>query len=175
VIKSFMGHVPQIEKGVFIAESADVIGKVTLKKGSSVWFGCVLRGDGNTIVVGQGTNIQDLTVVHVDADKPTVIGDNVTIGHRAIIHGCTIESNVLIGMGAILLSGSYIEENVIVGAGALVPSGKRIPRNSLVIGSPAKVIRELTEEEIQTIRSSAAHYVAFGTNYLNGEGAHEKE
>jgi carbonic anhydrase/acetyltransferase-like protein (isoleucine patch superfamily) len=175
VIKAFKGQYPTIAENVFIAESADVIGKVTLGSDVSIWFGSVLRGDGNTIRVGTGTNIQDLTMVHVDEDKPTDIGEYVTIGHRAIIHGCTIENNVLIGMGAILLSGSYIEENVIVGAGALVTAGKRMPKNTLVMGSPAKVIRELTQEEIQNIRSSAEHYISFGAEYLIGEEAHEKK
>lgn len=175
MIKAFKGQSPTVAENVFIAASADVIGKVTLESDVSIWFGSVLRGDGNTIQVGKGTNIQDLTVVHVDDDKPTVIGEYVTIGHRAIIHGCTIENNVLIGMGVILLSGSHIEENVIVGAGALVTAGKRIPKNTLVMGSPAKVIRDLTGEEIQNIRSSAEHYISFGAQYLIGEGAHEKE
>lgn len=175
MIKTFRGQSPTIAEKVFIAESADVIGKVTLASETSVWFGSVLRGDGNTIHVGKGTNIQDLTMVHVDEDKPTVIGEYVTIGHRAIIHGCTIENNVLIGMGAILLSGSYIEENVIVAAGALVTEGKRIPKNTLVMGSPAKVVRDLTPEEILNIRTTAEHYISFGAQYLIGEEAHEKE
>lgn len=175
MIKAFLQYQPQIAKTAFIADSADVIGRVTLLEDSSVWYGCVLRGDGNDITVGKGTNIQDLSVVHIDSDCPTDIGDHVTIGHRAIIHGCTIENNVLIGMGAIILSGAHIEENTIIGAGALVASGKRIPKNSLALGMPAKVVRQLTDEEIESIRASAEHYKQMSQQHRLGEETHEKE
>lgn len=175
MINAFKGLVPEIKQSAFIAPSSDIIGDVVLEKDSSVWYQCVLRGDYNAIRVGTCTNIQDHTMVHIDSDNPTDIGDYVTIGHRAIIHGCTIENNVLIGMGAIILSGAHIEENVIIGAGALVAPGKRIPKNSLALGSPAKVVRSLTDQEIQGIRASAEHYVKYAKTHKEelGEGMHE--
>jgi carbonic anhydrase/acetyltransferase-like protein (isoleucine patch superfamily) len=159
MIKAFKGQQPAIHDTCFIAESADIIGKVELGAHSNVWYGVAMRGDSDKITVGENTNIQDNTVIHVDHGVPTTIGNNVTIGHAAIVHGCTIHDNVLVGMGAIILNGAVIEENVIIGAGAMVTSGKVIPSGSLVVGAPAKVIKTLTEEQIESIKQSAAHYV----------------
>lgn len=159
MIKEFQGIQPKLHSKSFIAESADIIGKVTLDEGCNVWYGVVMRGDTNKITVGKNTNIQDNTVVHVDNEHPADIGAHVTIGHGAIVHGCKVHNNVLIGMGAIVLDGAVIEENVIIGAGALVPQGKVIPSGSLVIGSPGKVVRALSNSEIEKIKNSALHYV----------------
>lgn len=136
---------PRIDPSAFVAPSADVVGDVTLGRETSVWYGCVLRGDIAPIRVGEQTNIQDLTVVHVDVDSPTVIGSRVGIGHRAIIHGCTIEDGCLIGMGAIILSGARIGEGSLVAAGAVVTEGAEVPPGSLVIGVPGRVVRQVDE------------------------------
>ncbi|GCF93380.1 gamma carbonic anhydrase family protein [Enterococcus florum] len=150
----------------FIADSADVYGEVTLGEGSTIWFQSVLRGDSNTITIGDRTNIQDGSIVHVDHDAPVVIGDEVTIGHACIIHGCTIQSGALIGMGTTILNHAEIGENCLIGAGSLVTEGTIIPPNSLAFGSPAKVMRTLTDEEIEKNRQNALHYEAQGQAYL---------
>ena len=153
-------------KTIFIAKSADVVGKVKLGNFISVWFQVVLRGDVDSITIGDRTNIQDGSVVHVAAGYPTIIGEGVSIGHKAIIHGCEIGDNVLVGMGAIILNGAKIGENSIVGAGSLVTQGKVFPPNSLIMGSPAKVVRELKPEEIQSIRDNAEEYLETMKGYL---------
>ncbi|WP_108660370.1 gamma carbonic anhydrase family protein [Acuticoccus kandeliae] len=143
----------------WIAPGAHVIGNVVLEEDVGIWFGAVLRGDNAEIRVGTGTNIQEHTMVHVDPGIPVSIGPGCTIGHRAIIHGCTIGRNTLIGMGAIVLNGAKIGDNCLVGAGALVTEGKEIPDNSLVVGSPGKVIREIDERGRQGLMGSSASYV----------------
>lgn len=150
------------------APDASIIGNVTLGIDVGIWFGAVLRGDIEPIVVGEGTNIQEHTVVHTDAGYPTTIGARCTIGHRAIIHGCTIGNNVLIGMGAIVLNGAVIGENTLIGAGALVPERKEIPAGSLVIGMPGKVARVLSPEEIAGISASADRYIANWKRFAKG-------
>ena len=152
----------------WIAPTATVIGKVTLGEGVGIWFGAVLRGDGEAITVGADSNLQEHVVVHTDPGYPATIGIGCTIGHRAIIHGCTIGNNVLIGMGAIILNGAVIGDNSLVGAGALVTEGKVIPPGSLVIGSPAKVARQLDDEAIERLRKSAAHYAANWRRFAKG-------
>ena len=153
----------------FIASSADVYGDVTLGKGSTVWFQSVLRGDSNKISIGKMSNVQDGTIVHVDHDAPTKIGDYVTIGHACIIHGCTIHSGALIGMGTTILNHAEIGENSLIGAGSLVTEGAVIPANSLAFGSPARVIRQLTPEEVEKNRGNAQHYYELGQAYLKKE------
>ncbi|MBK5244350.1 MAG: gamma carbonic anhydrase family protein [Eubacteriaceae bacterium] len=153
-------------KTVFIAKSADVVGKVKLGDFISIWFQTVLRADIEPITVGDRTNIQDGTVVHVAPGYPTLIGEGVSIGHNAIIHGCEIGNNVLVGMGAILLNGAKIGDNSIVGAGSLVTQGKVFPPNSLILGSPAKVVRELREEEVTSIQVNAQEYLELMQGYL---------
>jgi carbonic anhydrase/acetyltransferase-like protein (isoleucine patch superfamily) len=143
----------------FIADDATVIGNVSLGEGSSIWFKTVVRGDINTINIGRNTNIQDGAVIHVSSDAPTIIGDSVTIGHRAIIHGCTVGSNTLIGMGAIIMDHAVIGENCIIGAGTLIVEEMEVPPRTLVVGTPGKWVRRLTNEEIEKIKKSATRYV----------------
>lgn len=152
----------KIAEWVYIAEGAKITGEVEIGKNSSVWYNAVIRGDSNPIVIGENTNVQDNAVLHVSHSHPMSIGDNVTIGHGAIVHGCTIGNNVLIGMGAIVLDGAVIEDNCIIGAGALVTQNKIIPKGSLAFGNPAKVLRPLTEEEKQSILENANQYSYFG-------------
>ena len=149
----------------FVAPSAAVIGRVTLGLDANVWFGAVLRGDGNTIVIGDGTNVQDNAVVHVDDDAPTVIGHHVTVGHAAVVHGCTVGNYSLIGIGATILSHARIGEFCIVGAGALITERKEFPDRSLLIGAPARRVRDVTDAEVAMLKESAAHYAALGRRY----------
>ncbi len=158
MIKEFEGIMPEIDESVFVAESADIIGDVKIGKNSSIWYNTVLRGDEHAIRIGENTNIQDGTVVHVGWDTDTVIGDNVTVGHNALIHGCKIGNNSLVGMGAIVLNGAEIGEFCMIAAGALVTQNKKFPNGVLIMGSPAKVVRELTEEEKQNLIKSADDY-----------------
>ena len=151
---------PTISSSAFVADNATVRGNVTLGERSSVFFGAVLRGDRAPITIGSGTNIQDNCVVHVDYDYPVVVGQNVTVGHGAILHGCTVGDNTLIGMGAIVLNGAQVGSNCLIGAGALVTGGTVIPDGMLVLGSPAKAIRPVTEAEKADIRESAEGYAA---------------
>ena len=165
MIKEYDNITPQIHESCFIAESAEIIGRVELDENTSVWYNCVLRGDENKITVGKHSNIQDGSVVHISKDYETIIGNNVTIGHKAIIHACTIGDNVLIGMGAIILDGAEIEDNVLVGAGSIVTPGKKIPSGTLVLGSPARVVRNLNDEEIEQLKQSAKDYVEFAEKH----------
>ena len=150
--------VPKIHQSVFIAWNAEVAGAVRLAKDVSIWFSVTLRADIAPIEIGEGSNIQDGSVVHVDTNAPTIVGRNVTVGHRAILHSCVIGDDALIGMGAIILNGAEIGAESIVGAGALVTQGKKFPPRSLILGSPAKFVRELTVDEIADIKQNAAHY-----------------
>jgi len=149
----------------FVAPTASVIGRVTLGAGANVWFGAVLRGDTNEIVVGDRSNIQDTAVVHVDHDAPARIGNDVTVGHAATVHGCTVGDRSLIGIGATILSHAVIGNDSIVGAGALVTEGKQFEDRSLILGVPGRRVRELTDEEVHALQESAAHYVDLGRRY----------
>lgn len=150
---------PILNKNVYIAPGAVVLGDITLGKNSSIWFHAVVRAENASIVIGNNTNIQDNCVLHVDEGADIHIGNGVTIGHGAIIHGCTIGSNSLIGMGAIILNHAVIGENCIIGAGTLITQNTIIPDNSLVIGSPGKIVRTVNDSEIENIKQNAAHYV----------------
>jgi len=150
---------PETKGAIFIAENSTLAGEVTLEKNASIWFGAVLRADIAPITVGEGSNIQDNAVVHVDYGVPAVIGNYVTIGHSAVIHACTIGNTCIIGMGAVILSGAVIGNNCIVGAGALVTENKIFPDNSLIVGVPARAVRQLKEEDISKIKQNAAHYI----------------
>lgn len=153
---------------IWIAPDAHIIGDVVLGEQVGIWFGAVLRGDNEPITIGDGTNIQEHTMVHTDPGFPATIGKNCTIGHRAIIHGCSIDDNSLIGMGAIVLNGARIGKNCLIGAGALVSEGKHIPDNSLVVGMPGKVIRTLSLEDAEKLTQSALNYQKNAKRYLTG-------
>ncbi len=168
-VKKFGEYEPVVGQKVFIADSADVIGRVEIGDESNIWFQTVLRGDIHEIKIGKRTNIQDLTCIHLSTDYGTYIGDNVTIGHSAIIHGCRIEDNVLVGMGACILDGAVIPKNCIVGARSLVTMNKTFEEGSLIIGSPARSLRRLSDEEIQTIQDNADHYVEYAGIYLKDQ------
>jgi carbonic anhydrase/acetyltransferase-like protein (isoleucine patch superfamily) len=152
----------------WIAPSADVIGKVRLLDDASIWFGAVLRGDNEWITVGQGSNVQEGCVLHTDMGAPLTIGTNCTIGHKAILHGCQIGDNSLIGMGAIVLNHAKIGKNCLIGAGALIPEGKVIPDNSLVVGQPGKIIRVLDEEAAARLTASAVSYQKNWKSFASG-------
>lgn len=162
------GKSPRLGAGAWVADSAQVIGSVELGDNASVWFGAVIRGDNEAIRIGRNTNVQDLSVLHSDQGKPLTIGDNVTLGHQVTVHGCTIGDNSLIGIGAVVLNGAKIGRNCIVGAGSVVTENKEFPDNSLIIGSPAKVVRTLDTEAEKALARSAAGYVANGQRYARG-------
>lgn len=153
------GMTPRLGSRVLVADGAILVGDVELGDDSSVFYNAVLRGDLAPIRVGRRTNIQDNVTVHVSTGVPTVIGDEVTVGHNAVLHACTIDDNVMVGMGAIVMDGAHIKKNCIVGAGAIVTQGKEFPENSLVLGAPAHVVRELTTEEIEGVRGGVERYV----------------
>jgi len=157
---------PTKGKNVFIAPNAIVIGDVKIGDNSSVFYGCVLRGDINSISIGDNSNIQDNTVMHVSTPTPCIVKDNVTVGHNAILHACTIESNCLIGMGAIVMDEAVVNSWSIVAAGALIPQGKQFPPNSLLVGSPAKRVRDINESEKEMIQKSATKYVETAKEHL---------
>lgn len=158
MIKDLKDIKPNIHKSVFVAENASVIGDVNIGEGSSIWYGAVIRGDIENIEIGKYTNIQDNSTVHTETNIPTKIGDYTVVGHNAIVHGCTVGNNCLIGMGAIVLNQAIIGDNCIIGAGAVVTEGQKIPANSLVMGIPAKIVRQVTDEEIEGIRKNALRY-----------------
>ncbi|MBA2286129.1 MAG: gamma carbonic anhydrase family protein [Ktedonobacteraceae bacterium] len=162
-ILSFKGIWPTIEEDVFIAPGAFVIGNVTIRRGASIWYNAVVRGDTGPIVIGRGTNIQDNCTLHLDADAPLTIGDDCTIGHGAIIHGATLGNHVLVGMQAVVLSHARVGENTIIGACTLVSERKSIPGGVLALGIPARVVRELTPAEIESIATSAPGYAERAT------------
>ena len=159
---------PRIASTAWVAESAQVIGNVELADNSSVWFGVVIRGDTETIRIGEGSNIQDGSVLHADIGKPLTVGAHVTVGHKVMLHGCTIGDGSLIGIGAIVLNGANIGKGCIVGAGALVTEGKAFPDGSMIIGSPAKAVRELTAEQQAHLRLSALHYIENARRFEHG-------
>ena len=163
----------RLDRSVFVADNATLAGEITIGKDSSVWFGVVMRGDMAPITIGEETNIQDGTLVHVNLDQPTVIGDRVTVGHGAIIHGAVIEDQVVIGMGVILLNECVIGENSVIGAGALVTERTKIPPNSLVLGVPGKVVRAVSQKELDYIQHAYKVYVEYARHYQ--EKAQRKE
>ena len=165
MIRNFEDKSPNIHESVFVAENAAVIGDVTLMEDATVWYGAVLRGDSEKIVIGKGSNVQDCAVVHCDEGHPTILGEHVTVGHSAIVHGAQVGDNVLIGMHATLLNGCVIGEGSIIGAGALVREGQVIPPRSVVIGMPGKVLKEATDAQIEASIENARHYVELGRRY----------
>ena len=159
MIYDFEEHTPKIDTDSWVAGNATIIGKVELKKNSNIWFNSTLRGDEEPIVVGEGTNVQDGSVIHTDPGCPVIIGKNVTIGHLVMLHGCIIEDDCLIGIGSTILNKAKIGKYSIIGANALITENKIIPERSLVIGSPGKVVRQVTDKEIKHIKENAQHYV----------------
>ncbi len=162
MIYNYQDKRPDTEKAVFIAPSADIIGDVTLGKDVSVWFNATIRADLAAVTIGDGTNVQDNSVIHVDKDVPTDIGKNVVIGHNAILHGCTVGDNSLVGMGAIVLNNAVIGKECVVGAGALVTENKQFPDRSLIVGSPAKAVRTISDADARRLREAAQGYIEKG-------------
>lgn len=162
------GVSPQVSASAWVADSAQVMGNVNLADDANIWFGVVIRGDTETITVGKGSNIQDMSVLHADVGMPLVVGEGVTVGHKVMLHGCTIGDNSLIGIGAVVLNGAKIGKNCLVGAGALVTEGKEFADGSMILGSPARVIRQLSPEQIEGLRQSARHYIENANRYRNG-------
>ncbi len=168
MIYALDGVVPELDPSAWVAPDANVIGKVVLGEGASVWFGCTLRGDNEPIMVGRNSNLQENTICHTDMGYPLTIGENVTVGHRAMLHGCTIGAGSLIGMGATVLNGAKIGNNCLIGAGALITEGKVIPDGSLVMGAPGKVVRELDEAAQAKLIASALHYAENAARFRAG-------
>ncbi len=160
---------PQVEASAYIAPSADVVGEVKIGEKASIWHHATLRGDVDSIEVGAYSNIQDNCVLHVSTGTPCIVGNYVTVGHSAILHSCQIGDYSLVGMGAIVLDGAKVGEHVLIGAGSMVTKNKEIPDGCLVLGSPAKVVRKLTEEEIAYMEESAQHYIDAAEAFLSGE------
>ena len=163
----FRTHVPKIDKSVFVAPSASIIGRVKISKDASVWFGSVIRGDFERIEIGRSSNIQDGTIIHVDSAKPCLIGDYVHVGHHSNLHGCIIEDGCLIGIGAIILSGARIGSGSIIGSGSVVLENSLIPKGSLAVGIPARVVRKLTPKEKTDIRKWVDKYKKLAAYYRN--------
>jgi len=161
-------YTPQIDPSAWVADSAHVMGAITLEAHTSVWFGAVLRGDTETIHIGEGSNVQDLAVIHSDNGLPEVVGKNVTVGHQVMLHGCIIGDESLIGIAAVVLNGARIGRHCVVGAGSVVTEGKTFPDGCLIMGTPAKVVRELTPEQIEGLRMSAKHYRNNAVRFQNG-------
>lgn len=162
------GHAPTLGPNAWVADSAQVIGKVTLGENASVWFGTVVRGDTEHLRIGKGSNVQDGSVLHADAGVPLDIGENVTVGHKVMLHGCTVGEGSLIGIGAIVLNHAKIGRNCLVGAGALVTEGKEFPDGSMILGSPARAVKQLSPEQIAGLRHIAQHYVDNAALYRKG-------
>lgn len=168
MLRTYRGITPSVATSAFIEDTAVVIGDVAIGSESSVWFNAVIRGDVHSIRIGHRTNIQDLCLLHVTHDThPLTLGDDITVGHHVVLHGCTIHDRVLIGMGAIIMDGAVIEEDCVIGAGALITRNIHIPSRSLVMGSPAKVNRLLTDAEVQWIKESAANYIRYAQQYVS--------
>ncbi|MDQ0338192.1 carbonic anhydrase/acetyltransferase-like protein (isoleucine patch superfamily) [Caldalkalibacillus uzonensis] len=165
MLYSFKGKTPQLHPSAYIAPGAKLIGDITVGEDSTIWFNAVLRGDNAPIIIGKGSNIQDGTIVHVDPGYPVKVGDNVTVGHNVILHGCTVEDGALIGMGATILNGAVIGKGALIAAGAVVPEGKVIEPGMLVAGVPAKPLRKLSEENMKRVQEGASHYIERGKLY----------
>lgn len=168
MILAYKQYTPTIHPSAYIAPSADVVGRVSLAKDSSIWFGSVLRGDVNRIEIGEATNIQDGSILHVDDDNPCLIRHHVHVGHHANLHGCVVETGAMIGIGAIVLSGAHIGAGAIVGAGSVVLEGTRIPPRMLAVGAPARVVRKVTPKDLMYVKMWIAKYVRLAREYQNG-------
>ena len=166
IIRPYQGKAPALHASAFAIESSVVVGDVEIGEDSSLWFGAIVRGDVNFIRIGARTNVQDHSVLHVSGAHPTVVGDDVTIGHRATLHGCTVGNRCLVGIGAIVLDGATLADDVMVAAGALVAPGTSVPARTLVMGAPARVRRPLDDGEVERLRATARHYVEYARQYL---------
>ena len=162
---SYENFSPEVPQTVFVADGVRLIGRIRIGDRSSIWFNAVLRGDNDRIVIGRETNIQDGAILHVDAGFPCIVGDRVTVGHRAILHGCSVAEGVVVGMGAILLNGAKIGREALIAAGAVVKEGQEIPERSLAVGIPAKIIRELNEDDIRRMEEGTRDYILKGEAY----------
>ena len=162
------GIAPRIDGSAWVADSAQVMGNVELAEGASIWFGAIVRGDTEEIRIGRNSNIQDGSVLHTDHEKPLTIGDDVTVGHKVTLHGCTIGDGSLIGIGAVVLNGAKIGKGCLVGASSLVTEGKEFPDGSMIVGSPARVVKQLTPEQLGKLRLSAQHYVENAQRFKAG-------
>lgn len=167
MIITYKGKKPNISKAAFTADNSTIIGDVVIQEGSSVWFGAVIRGDEDSIVIGRNSNIQDNCTLHGDVGKPVIIGNNVTVGHNAVVHGCTVGDGSLIGMNSTILDGAKIGKNCIVGAGAVVTENKVFEDNTLIIGVPARAVAVLDSQAKEKIKLNAAHYVKKAKDYAN--------
>ena len=165
MILKFKEFYPKIDPSAWIAPSADLIGNIEIGEDSSVWFGCVIRSDINEVKIGKNTNIQDLSCIHTDTNSKTIIGNNVTVGHKVMLHGCIIEDNCLIGMSATILDNAVIGEGSIVGANSLVTAGKVFPPRSMIMGSPAKVVKQLSQEDVDKLIAHAGRYIEYKNEY----------
>lgn len=164
-IYQFADHKPDIDPSAFVAAEATVIGDVVLRANSSVWHGAIIRADNATITVGEGSNIQDGAVLHADEGCPLTIGDHVTVGHQAMLHGCTIGEGTLVGIQAVVLNNAIIGKNCLIGAGAVVTEGKEFPDNSLIVGAPGRLVRQMSPEQVVKVRHNAEHYAAHQKEY----------
>lgn len=162
------GHRPKLGNNAWVADSAQVIGKVTLEDDVSIWFGTIIRGDTEHLTIGKGSNVQDGCVLHADEGVPLVLGENVSVGHQVMLHGCTVGDGSLIGIGAVVLNHAKIGKNCLVGAGALVTEGKEFPDGSMILGSPAKAVKQLSPEQIAGLQHIARHYVENAERYRRG-------
>jgi carbonic anhydrase/acetyltransferase-like protein (isoleucine patch superfamily) len=178
IVRPYGGKAPRLHPSVWIADGATVLGDVEIGEGGSIWYGSVVRGDVNSIRIGARTNVQDASVVHVTTDThPTRLGDDVTVGHRVVLHGCTVEDGALVGIGAVVLDGAIVGREALVGAGALVPPGMKVPPRTLVMGSPARVVRPLEDAEVAAILATTRRYVEYAARHraearvATGEGA----
>ncbi|MFX4153914.1 gamma carbonic anhydrase family protein [Aliarcobacter butzleri] len=165
MILKFKEFYPKIDQSAWIAPSADLIGNIEIGEDSSIWFGCVIRSDINEVKIGKNTNIQDLSCIHTDTNSKTIIGNNVTVGHKVMLHGCIIEDNCLIGMSATILDNAVIGEGSIVGANSLVTAGKVFPPRSMIMGSPAKVVKQLSQEDVDKLIAHAGRYIEYKNEY----------
>ena len=168
LMKTLKAHTPQIHESVFVAESASIIGQVEVSENASLWYNCVLRGDIDYIRIGRNSNIQDGVIVHVDRGQPCIVGDNVTVGHNAILHGCKVCNNCLIGMGAIILNNAVVEEGAQVGAGSVVPPGRVVTAGTLYLGIPAKKVRNLTDDDRKHMNENIQIYLQLAKGYFSG-------